>query len=674
MSSADIGYKAFETNKTPSGYQPPSYVPDDLKNKANVGYRARDYYDDFDDEYESDPRFGHPLKVPIIYDDSDDEMYIVKRRNPFKPISTNFGFRSFGNDSDSKIVLSIVGAIVIIVVVLYIYIKYFFKKNNGVAYQTLGPISNAIPIINNNDNTNNGINNGYQRNDDSGLMLTQDDINALSNPLPGDKKNGFDEYSPFDDFQVNKRARDIMQLIGLDSLVLEKGFDMGGMPLNSESHLAENYVDKLSHVLFPDDNGTFVIADNSGDAYNKFGAGRNVIYGAGSSYETENPPISISQNLVAMALCPSDKYDLDIYITGGVAKCKEKCPVGFETLWFEPKDKDGKPMTRTVQVTDENGNIVYVTDEHGKSVPKTRQEPILPESWCRAMCPPKLKSANASKWDSRSLPSSDFMNSDAKVSYTSGGLIERTDTGDGTSYCSSSFYEQDLQRGGDNIVCGWCTESVGSNENNGTSTNRHNCDSSGQRYHIDFTPWCMRRRLSVNISVQDIDPNAKQENNSNIPFCASLNGQQSRRKYSKLMQGPKACRNGDLKPILPSAYLHGQNFKGTKASEALVSTDFLVKEGTRKFKKNEIAFTVNGVNWSNFLNACYSKCPVWMIPWGPIESHQCREACPPNTYVPIGLGQPDMCKKVAFIKKTKIPDMTAACKELTNQIIESRKS
>lgn len=614
-SDAQVGYQA---TSSPISLDPPSYIgrrPTPFPRRP-VGYQPPVYVDDDGQGF---------------YDDYDDDVYVdnYQRRRG----GTNLSFQS--RDKTLTLVLTIAA----IVIVGSALILYLWKKKNEKRYVPPSSAPTIDSVL-------------YNKSSDSYFPY----FGAIDGENNVVETNGtsVQEYNPNSMEHIEARLKQIASMLDYDlNGASFKALQMNNAPANA------NEMESLLYAL------DSKMASNGGTVhvplhYAAAAAGDDGGGGADKKI--------IRQSIVSAAICPTDKYDADMYLSNGIARCNKKCPEGFESMWFEPIDRDGKRMTRTILVTDNEGKPVMIPGPDGKPVQKTREEEIAPEAWCRAICPIKLVSKNGSLWDSRMSPSSHFMNADAVASKTVGSKYIRTDAGDGDLYCRTTIYDREIQKGGQNFVCGWCTKTLGSMDGNGTSTNRHNCSSANMQYHIDFTDWCMKRRLVPNWLPQELNVNTKQENNLNVPFCSALNGQQSSNKHVKMVQGPKACYNGDLLPVQPAAYIKGKLFNGTLATLALTSTNYLISEGAVKFNPNQIVLSQDTINYSYFLEACYSKCPIWMVPYGPIENHQCIESCPPNTSIAEGLGQTDLCKKHAFVKENHIPDLLSAVRAISQQM------
>lgn len=386
----------------------------------------------------------------------------------------------------------------------------------------------------------------------------------------------------------------------------------------------------------------------------------------------------IDYELVKTTLCPLPTYNVEKISNRNVDICTNSCPVGFETVWFEMVDNKFQPYETQVPDLDKDG----VQKKNPDGTPKTKGVVQGPQPWCRATCPPQLISPTASNWwMNDQKPASDFLSGDARITRSRdfGDVIITTDAGAGESsaYCKVSEYTRKIHRGGSKFVCGWCTVSLSVNKDaRGTSTNRHNCDTEGENYSIDFTNWCMRRRLIPNFLQASLETE-KHGNITNTAICASVGGEEGKPKYSTWVASPKGCMNGDLLPILAIGYGRGRTSGGKSLVDTLRNVNnreyVLIRAGVAKPEGHQVVFTGAGQDWSAFLEACYDKCPTWMVPFGSSDKHLCREACPPNTYVALNTGKP-MCKKQAFLKNVFISDLDHAVREVIAQWVIHRTS
>lgn len=361
-----------------------------------------------------------------------------------------------------------------------------------------------------------------------------------------------------------------------------------------------------------------------------------------------DPPISqqdsVSRQIIAAKLCPSgkdDKYDLDGNAQDGLYSCNYKCEKGFETIWYAPRDNDGLPLKEEIPKLDINGQPML--DPETKK-PLKELVTIAPTSWCRANCPIQLESKH--KW-SRTLASSDYMSRDA-IPVTLGGVIQRTDAGDDNAYCSRSTVKRQLLRGGANIACGWCDQDLTQNKGFQTNNNVYICDDKDDHaMGINYTDWCQRRRLIPNWRTENLD-GSKSTGILDTPLCAAIEGALGKPKHMNYLQGPKACKIGDLLPINPAGYFD-------RNSTGILHTGNLFY-GSSDLAADTVVGRISGKAVSIFLLACYSSCPQFMIPLGNVEDHLCGESCPPNTTPVTSMGQFDFCKKTAYIKRPYIPD------------------
>lgn len=365
----------------------------------------------------------------------------------------------------------------------------------------------------------------------------------------------------------------------------------------------------------------------------------------------------ISQS-IAYALCPRQMYEIWSNALDVTWACLQRCPVGYESITYAPRDEAGNPL-----------KIHPIDPVTGKEdLTKLEQVPATP--WCRAICPILLASPNRQE----PVSHSEHMKPDAKpVEYNK--MIKRTDDAD-PAYCTRQKERRSLMRGGNNIVCGWCEKDLQVPDGlNGTSVNRHHCETSDRHYGLDFTNWCQRRRMIPNFRIEKIDDkNDGTLNNLETAICAAIGGSLGAAKRMQWIEGPKACRGGgELLPINSSGYFDGNGnaigmvaptnlFYGTtmyKIPEDKVIARFADKEKNKDEQRD----------YSLMHYACYTPCPPHMTPVGPVENHLCAESCPPNTSSLLTFSDDIRCKKMTFQQPPVIDDFMMVVSEMTKAYI-----
>lgn len=360
----------------------------------------------------------------------------------------------------------------------------------------------------------------------------------------------------------------------------------------------------------------------------------------------------ITMQTIATALCPSQMYYLWSSDIEQIWACLQKCPVGYESITYAPRDEAGNPL------------MVHPIDPVTGKEDLTKLERVPPTPWCRALCPILLASPKT-----QNPYYSEHLTADVRpVVYN--GKQTYTDDSD-PAYCKRKKEQRRIMSGGNDIVCGWCEKDLPvSKDLNGTSVNRHHCETSGNHYGLDFTDWCQRRRMIPNFRIEKIDDkNDGKLNNLQTAICAGIGGVLGGAKKMHWIEGPKACRgDGELIPINSSGYFDGNgNAVGMVAPTNLFYGSRIYKIPDDKiiarFADKE-ADKENQKDYSLMHYACYSACPPNMTPVGPVENHLCAESCPPNTSSLLTFSDDIRCKKMAYQQPIAIEDFMMVVSEM----------
>ncbi len=451
-----------------------------------------------------------------------------------------------------------------------------------------------------------------------------------------------------------------------DLTMIKQGQVWSDASLIERNQLAQDYVNRFGGSFV----GNTSLQSLSAADFERFINQSNSYLSAADDTPDTKHGSKIDMKTVVDIVCKSSQYDQDVYLAGNVFMCTARCPPGFETVWFEPRDQDGKPQQ--VPVLDANGNPVV--DENGRKVTEAQ----LPQPWCRAKCPVKLVSPSSKDWaypgvDATKISSS-FLNGDSIPALyderkgNDSANWKRTDVGENDAYCDASLYTRQIQKTGHNIVCGWCTRDVGWNEESQTNNLKHKCDTDGRQYNMDFTQWCQRGRLTP-LFLEETFNGGSSGVHIESSFCSSMAGREGKRKQSAYIQSPMACRHGDLLPVIASAYGYGPS-DIILGIQPAIETLGRNGGGTNGFSisADKAVMRAMNTNFTGFLAACYARCPVWMTSHGPVEDHLCHETCPPNTYMVKELGQIGYCKKLAMVKRIYIADMMTAARTILNDL------